>query len=227
MQRKHLAERDQWEYHSSQIQFPAWEILTPRPLLWLSGPERSPGISWVSSFSVDLIDALSAGENFVSAYIFCSSDNTELNLTPVEILQRLIISILLSFPQITISHISLLSIRRFQEVGQSGFKAWELLKEILEIVQDIMVEKSQELYIIIDRLDLCTSDEVFGIQKQLIPRLQEISQRWRNTRVVLSSTVMVERVGTLRSEEGWLKNVWLDTGCAVSMDDADVYDDWD
>lgn len=226
-QRIYLAPRDQWEYHPSQIQFPSWEVLSPRPLLWLSGPERASGISWVSSFSVDLIDALSASSNFVSAYIFCSNENDDFVLTPLAILQRLITSILESFPQITISHISTLSLRRFQQVHNSGFKAWDLLVEILEIVQDVMVEKAQELYIIIDRLDLAMSDETFGVQKQLIPRLQEISQRWRNTRVVVTSTVMADRVGTLRDEDGWLKNVWLDTERAVGMDDTGAYDDWD
>jgi hypothetical protein len=180
----------------------------------------------VSSFSCDLIDALSAGGNFVSAYIFCSNENEDFILTPLTILKRLIVSILSSFPQITISHISNLSLQRFQEVGSSAFAAWELLKEILEIVQDVMVEKAQELYIIIDRLDLVVSDETFGVQKQLIPRLQEVSQRWRNTRVVLTSTVMAERVGTLKDEEGWLRNVWLDTGSAVLMEDWVVDEEW-
>ena len=89
-----------------------------------------------------------------------------------------------------------------------------------------MVEQRKELFIIIDRLDMCISDEeAFGVRKELIPRLQEIPQRWRNTRVVVTSTVMAERLGTLRGEEDWLRNVWIDTAGAVSMDDPSVYDD--
>lgn len=227
IQRIHLAPRDQWEDHPSRIGFPSWEILSPRPLLWLSGPEQAPGVSWVSAFSVDLINALSAGENFVCVYMFCSNENEELVLKPTTIVQRLISSILLAFPQITISHIALLSAQRFQRVGDDGLQAWSLLVEILEVVQDICLEKRQELYLIIDRLDLCAPDEMFDVRRSLIPRLQEISQRWRNARVVLTSTVMAERVGTLRDDEGWLTNVWLDTKVAVSMDEIDVYDDWE
>jgi len=148
--------------------------------------------------------------------------------TPALILKRLIATILSSFPQITISHVATLSLNRFQEVNNfnPGLKAWELLVEILEIVQDVMIEQRKELFIIIDRLDMCISDdENFGVRTELIPRLQEIPQRWRNTRVVVTSTVMAERVGTLRGEEDWLRNVWIDTATAVSMDDPGVYDD--
>jgi hypothetical protein len=153
---------------------------------------------------------------------------TDLIQTPTLILRRLIATLLTSFPQITISHISTLTLSRFHELqsSSSNFRTWDLLVEILEIVQDVMVENRQELYIIIDRLDKCVSDdESFGVRKHLIPRLQEIPQRWRNTRVVVTSTVMAERVGTLRLEEGWLRNVWIDTASAVSMDDPDVYDE--
>jgi hypothetical protein len=97
---------------------------------------------------------------------------------------------------------------------------------VLEIVQDVMVEQRKELFIIIDRLDVCISDdEEFSIRKELLPRLQEIPQRWRKTRVVITSTVMAERVGTLRGDESWIRNVWIDTASAVSMDDPGAYDD--
>ena len=89
-----------------------------------------------------------------------------------------------------------------------------------------MVEERKELFIIIDRLDMCISDdEEFSIRKEFLPRLQEIPQRWGKTRVVITSTVMAERVGTLRGDEKWIRNVWIDTASAVSMDDPGVYDD--
>lgn len=173
----------------------------------------------------------------------------ELILTRGLILKRLISTILSSFPQITISHVAMLPCNRFQEVNDSELKAWELLAErketlnpskhhtsdnadskppvVLEIVQDVMVEQQKELFIIIDRLDMCISDdEDFGVRKELLPRLQDIPQRWRNTRVVVTSTVMAERVGTLRGDENWIRNVWIDTATAVSMDDPGVYDEW-
>lgn len=90
-----------------------------------------------------------------------------------------------------------------------------------------MVEQQKELFIIIDRLDKCISDDKeFGVRKELLPRLQKIPQRWRNTRVVVTSTVIAERVGTLRGDDKWIKNVWIDTASAVSVDDPGAYDDW-
>ena len=74
-QRIHLPARDNWEYHPSLIQFPSWEQQSPRPLYWISGPESGPGVSWVSSFSVDLIDALSVNESLIAAYVFCCNGN--------------------------------------------------------------------------------------------------------------------------------------------------------
>lgn len=53
----------------------------------------------------------------------------ELILTPGLILKRLISTILSSLPQITISHVAMLPLNRFQEVNDSGLKAWELLAE--------------------------------------------------------------------------------------------------
>lgn len=183
----------------------------------------------MSSFSVDLIDALGAGENFVCVYMFCGNENADggLEMTPTMIVQRVICEVLLAFPKIVIEHVALFSLQRFQRVKGNGMEAWKLLVEILEVVQEVCLEKKKELYIIVDRLDLCAPDEGFDVRKCLIPRLQEISQRWRNMRVVLTSTVMAERVGTLRGEEGWLTDVWLDTKSAVGMDEVDGYDDWD
>lgn len=225
-QRIHLPPRDCWENHPSVINFPSWEAISPRPLLWLSGPESSPGVSWVSAFSVDLIDSLSVNDKLVAAYVFCSNDNEDLELTPLVILKRLIASLLSSFPNITISHIAVLSLGRFQYVGSSPFLAWRLLSEILEILQEVMMEQQQELYIIIDRLDICgSSSEDFGVRKDLIPRLQEISQRWRNTRVVITSTAMAERVGTLKGDDGWVWPVWFDSSVALDMGNSNFYDD--
>ena len=54
---------------------------------------------------------------------------TDVELSPVLILKRLIATILSAFPQITISHVAKLPLNRFQEVKDSGLKAWELLAE--------------------------------------------------------------------------------------------------
>ncbi len=194
-------------------------------------------MSWVSSFSVDLVNAVQANDSCVVVWMFCSSEVRDVDgevdgegiiWTPFLVLKRLIKGVVEAFPQICVDYVEMLSLSLFQEIGtsNSSFKAWELLVTILDVVQDVMVEKSQELYVIIDRLDLCISDdEGFGVRKDLIPRLQEMGMRWRNVRAVVTSTVMAKRVETMKGTEGWLWDVWIDTGSAVDMDDVEEYDD--
>lgn len=237
-QRIHLASRDRWESNDLVIDFRSWESHTPRPLLWLSGPEKSPGVGWVSSFSVDLIDAVAANEKLVTVYMFCANKDRDEDrdgcksekvvMTPLLVLKRLIKGIVEAFPQIAMEHVEMLSLSLFHEIGtsNSSFKAWDLLVAILDIVQDVMVEQEQGLYIIIDRLDLCVSGEDgFGVRNELIPGLQEVAMRLRNVEVVVTSTVKANKVGTLKQEPGLLWPVWIDIGGAVDMDNVEEYDD--
>ncbi|KAI9745898.1 MAG: hypothetical protein M1818_000579 [Claussenomyces sp. TS43310] len=226
-ERIHLAPRDQWEYHASAIQFPEWQQQDPRPLFWISGPESAEGLSWVSSFSVDLIDALAINESLATTYVFCRNGWDQL-WTPALVLKRMIAQVLEAFHQIVIDHVSVLSTRRFRDLGDNAWEAWDLFCDILGILQDIMTQRGSELYIVIDRLDLCkTIDEDFSVKSHFIPLLQGLSQNYKATRVVLTSTVQAERLETLHQGEKLLRSVWIDVEHAVSMDDANAYDEWD
>jgi hypothetical protein len=100
---------------------------------------------------------LSVNESLIAAYVFCCNGNegevlvfgtpdsfdssilfvsgvlliffTDVVPSPALILKRLIATILSAFPNITISHVAKLPLNRFQEVNDSGLKAWELLAE--------------------------------------------------------------------------------------------------
>jgi hypothetical protein len=193
----------------------------------LSGPESyANGPSWVSSFSVDLLDALSLNESLEIAYVFCSNDWGQV-WTPALVLKRLIVQVLQSFHQIVISNVSILSTRRFNELGSDSWEAQNLFFDILAIVQDVMLQQGKELYIIIDRLDLCRkdNDEEFTVKDHFIPLLQNLSRQFRATRVVLTSTVKANGLEKLKKEREVLKNVWIDTKSAQSMDDPSLYNE--
>ena len=59
MEQQHdLALEEHWEHHIAEIQFPDWVRYEPRPILWIGGRPNKRGVSWVSSFSMDIVEAL-------------------------------------------------------------------------------------------------------------------------------------------------------------------------
>lgn len=126
-----------------------------------------------------------------------------------------------------ISNVSILSTRRFNELGNDSWEAQNLFFDILAIVQDVLLQQGKELYIIIDRLDLCRkdNDEEFTVKDHFIPLLQNLSMQFRATRVVLTSTVKANGLEKLKKEKEVLKNIWIDTKSARSMDDPSLYNE--
>ena len=202
--RRHLAPADRWVKHirTSSVN------LGPRTgggvptacLTWISAQLARRNVSWVSSFSVDLIAAIkiaTTGNNV--AHVFCKHGQGS-GLRPSNIITSIIAQILIFWPELVLYHPEQLPRQRFQKLRRTGasdhkywrgeaLAAWELLRDMLRVLETSKARQGQRLLILIDRIDLCKSnvynDAVhgdfnlvtdFSVLGDLIPRLAELTR---------------------------------------------------
>jgi hypothetical protein len=78
--------------------------------------------------------------------------------------------------------------------GSQTERAWTLLIHILQLLKGSEMRRSQELMILIDRLDLCRSNTDFTVLGHLIPHLQQLSYDFSYVRVMITTARQPARV---------------------------------
>src|SRR5436190_12221333 len=160
-QAKGLTPRERWEHNVSEIQTPGWLGLSLRPILWIGGRQNKKGISWVSAFSLDFIEAVQVECGPSIAYVLCNSGPNSEPPTPLQIFSEAIMQILqvhtgiLTIPQ----NISKLSLPRFEDIRDSPEIAFKLLADIFSIVNERCRRENTETFLLIDRIDILLSVE--------------------------------------------------------------------
>jgi hypothetical protein len=180
-----------------------------RALIWISGNTGRQNVSWVSSLSVDLLAHLREFSNIDTAYVFCKRGHG-VRYTPAMIIKGLAAQLLEQYPEVAIQNVRILSKKRFQEVGDyqkpgAARLAWRLLQDVVRLMEDAARTRNCKVLILIDRLDLCVSNEDFSVLKDLIPRLQQLSHQSSLVRVMITAAkVPALKVPTLRTAPEWL-----------------------
>jgi hypothetical protein len=87
-----------------------------------------------------------------------------------------------------------------------GDEAWKLLEDILRLIEMTPEFESRLTLLVIDRLDLCVSEEGMSVLKDLIPRLQGLNRKVSRVQVLVT-TARISPLGvpTLRRGEEWLR----------------------
>lgn len=178
--------------------------------MWITGHTSPRNVSWVSTLSVDLISYFRAFSNFDMAYVFCKRGQGP-RYTPSLLIEGLIAQLMDVHPTLATGNLRRLSLDRFTDIGRqptpaSGLLEWRLLEDLLRLMEEAFELRGRAVLLLIDRLDLCVSEEGFGVMDKLIPRLHKLSHQ-RSTLQVLVMTARLSAcaVPTLRRGPEWLQ----------------------
>lgn len=213
LRRSDLPSSDLWENHGSAIDISSWLQSPQRPLLWLSGPPRPSRISWVSSFVVDFIAALTLEPDIQIATVFCTNGEID----PCTVVKNLIHQVLDIFPSLPFDSHLAFPIRRFRNVGNSTKLAFELLYDLLDALESQPAFWGKGFFIILDRIDLCTNTDDCSIEGNFIPAIQQIATRFAHLNVVLSSAQPAESNKSLDHNPESLTSIWVNTLGPMAM----------
>jgi hypothetical protein len=163
----------------------------PRALVWVAGRISRHNVSWVSSFSVDLIRHLHEFCNVDVAYAFCRRGHGE-RYVPTVIIKGFVSQLLELYPEAAIKNVRFLSEKRFEGIRDyndpgAASRAWELLEDVLRFIQPTMELRNRRVLVLVDRLDLCTSDKGFSVLRHFIPRLQKLSHQSARVSVMITA----------------------------------------
>lgn len=224
-----LAPKEHWQNHISQIQFPGWLNHASRPILWIGGKENRRGFSWVSSFSLDLIEALEMEPSVTIAYILCEAGPDESRFSPLNIFKNILIQVLNANPDILHNpqNFFALPLPIFEQVGEStdAAVAFRLLGKFLKMVDELFARSRRELFILIDRVDV-----VLGMvdePRRFLQALKRLNAACERVRIVLTSREKAEDTdGGLLGEKGKgeMMEVWVDTRRSLPMELDYEYD---
>lgn len=215
-ERKFLSAPDRWPRQFKPLNMPSSPAssvaprATSRPLIWISGHVSRRNVSWVSSLCVDLIPYFKDFSNFDVAYVFCKRGQGP-RYTPTLLIKGLVAQLLEAHPNIATRNLRRLSLDRFREIGRetrpgTALLAWELLRNTLWLMDEAPELRNRAVLILIDRLDLCRSEEGFRVLDGLIPRLQGLSRQHARVQVIITTArVSALAVPSLRRGPEWLQ----------------------
>ncbi|KAI0884290.1 uncharacterized protein GGS22DRAFT_165292 [Annulohypoxylon maeteangense] len=209
-----LSPKDRWPRHLFKLRSSTTpHVVTSkdtRPLVWISGDLSRRNVSWVSSFCVDLVSYFNQFRNFDTVYLFCKRGAGQ-RYSPTFLIKGLVTQLLETHALIAMKNSARLSRNRFSDIGtktspDSGRLAWQLLEDILRLIETAPEFQGRVILILIDRLDLCVSEENSSVLDHLIPRLQSLSFKISRVQVLITTAkISPHSVPTLRRGSGWLR----------------------
>ncbi|KAJ4407659.1 hypothetical protein N0V82_009861 [Gnomoniopsis sp. IMI 355080] len=218
-----LAPRERWQ---RQLLLNKWPRQVTRPLIWITGHLSRRNVSWVSSFAVDFVDFFRSFSSFDVAYIFCKRGLASRNrYGPTLLIKGLIAQLMDMYPTIALSNVRQLSLARFRAISDTpetmtgvkqektgppkGVLAWQLLEHMLWLMDrdEVLEQRGRQVLLIVDRLDLCMSEEGFSVMKELIPRLQQLGHQHPRVQVIITTA----HLGPYAVPDNYLKrgSEWL------------------
>ena len=209
-----LATSERWENNVSKIQAPGWLDQDPRPMLWIGGRQNNRGVSWVSSFSMDFVQAIELEQGIEITYIFCADGRAEESQTPLRIFNSLTLQLLKSYPDILSvpENLENLSIERFKQVGGLPDRAFKNLSDVLAMVDENCQQKQMETFILIDRVDICLDGQDSENKRRFLRGLQKLNAEYKTLRLILTSQYPVgEEASSLLEVRDAVTEIWVDT----------------
>lgn len=212
-QRESLPPSDLWENHADEINIGPWLQRPHRPILWLGGPQRPGRLSWVSPFIVDFLAALTLESEVNVAAVFCTAGGVDL----CTVVKNLVDQALNVFPSLPLSSGSPLAIRRFRSVGTSTRLAFDILYDLLSCLESQSALWRKGFFIIIDRIDLCSSSSDCDVRQCFVPALQQLALRFAHLNVVVTSTQPAETCSALDQSPECLTKIWVNSFKPMAM----------
>ncbi|KAI1382944.1 uncharacterized protein F4822DRAFT_87336 [Hypoxylon trugodes] len=209
-----LSPKDRWPRHLYKLATPSTRYSNSpkeiRTLIWIAGDLGRRNVSWVSSFCVDLVSYSKRLENFNVVYAFCKRGEGR-RYSPTILIKNLVAQLLETHALIAVKNPGQLSRNRFSEIGtetgsDSGSLAWKLLEDILLLIRATPEFQDRAILILIDRLDLCVSEEYFSVLNHLIPQLQKLGLQIPGVQVLVTTArFSLSAIHTLRKGPEWLR----------------------
>lgn len=218
-QAKKLTPRERWENNVSEIQAPGWVSRNPRPMLWIGGRQNKIGISWVSSFSLDFIEAVEMERATSIAYVLCNKGSDEEPPTPAHIFTEAIVQLLkvhrdiLTVPR----NLEQLSLQRFEEIGESPETAFQVLVDILRMVNEKCQRVNTETFLLIDRIDISLSRQSSVVTQRFLRALQQLIQEFETLRIILTGQCRAQGISALLDGRDQMTEIWVDTTTPLAM----------
>jgi hypothetical protein len=218
-QAKELTPRERWENNLSEIQAPGWLIRSPRPILWIGGRQNKRGISWVSSFSLDFIEAVEIERATSIAYVLCQNGSDAEPPTPVHVFIEAILQILKVHPDILTvpTNVEKLSFQRFENIGDSPETAFQVLVDILRMVNDKCQRENMETFLLIDRVDIALSRLNFPGTQRFLRALQQLLQEFETLRIILTGQCRAQEISASLDGRDQMMEIWVDTAAPLAM----------
>jgi hypothetical protein len=211
-----LAPREHWEANISEIQAPGWLTSSPRPILWIGGRRNRRNVTWVSSFTLDLVDAM---EIEPSVHAICTLCNNRQENGPLAIFKSAIAQLLKVYPGIVLepSNLDKLSLQRFRSIGESPEVAFRVLADILKMVDTKCQQDGIELFWVIDRVDVLLTKENLQGKQRFVKALLQLAVEYKNLRILLTSQFSVGEMEIAVGGVCSLMEIWVDTTKPLAM----------
>jgi hypothetical protein len=170
-------------------------------------------VSWVSSFTLDLAEALEMERSVQVVYVLCNRGQENIPIGPLHVFERAIVEMLKAYPELVLvpENLDKLSVQRFQAVRESPEAAYKILVDILKMV-DVWCQKDRkELFLLIDRVDVVLMKENAQGRQRFLRALTQLNVEYKTLRLLLTSQFPVGEMELTIEGKNSLIEVWVDT----------------
>lgn len=140
-------------------------------------------------------------------------------LTPLLIFKRFLIQLLSGHPEIVSSpeNLRLLSEQTFEQMGDSAEDTYELLAEVLKMVGKAGSPHSLQIFLIVDRVDICLGAENGQGKARFLRALHHLNYGFPAVHVILTSQYPAAFAAELLGGTEQLMEVWIDPSRPLPM----------
>jgi len=192
-----LVEKDHWYNNGILADFTSWSSADRRTALWVGGYSGVQD-NWVTEMSVDLIKALESQDKTV-IFTFCGEALSQRSFTSISLVEQLIVQLFQAHSLLAFENADRINSRRLRKV-ETFAQLWSLWESL--------VAETNEIFIVVDRVDLCCSDEEVSIEEFLSKFFDLVQQHGQISMVLTSST---EPPQELANDGSRLQSSWVKT----------------
>jgi len=162
----------------------------------------------VTELSLDIVQALIPQQVNV-LYVFCSEMEPSLDgQGPRDLVKSLIVQLLRLQPQVAYNEPLYFRADRFQR-AKTFAEVWEIFEYLVLSISDV--------FLVIDRIEECVSNDDVGLEDSLLPCLAALLQLAVRSRAIVTSIYEAPRGLLHGMPEGYLDSIYIDTGATKRL----------
>ena len=214
-----LAARERWDSNISEIQAPGRLARSPRPILRIGGRQNRRGVSWVSRFTLDLVEALEMEGGVQVMIMLYDGGQEEVVQGALSVFKWTILQLLKTCPEVVLvpQNLEKLSLQRFQTVGQSPDAAYKILADILKIVDAHYQREGKEVFLLIDRVDMVLTKVNIREKHRVLKALLQLIAEYKTLRIVVTSQFPIREMEIEKEVREELMEIWVDMTKPIPM----------